>query len=122
MLDIQFYDLYADVDVFNGLLKANCGIRLKNQADGQISKVAFLLNRCLTVEFIKCIGRHAEFTQKLTNFKDLENVEINFIEVFFDEPLNPGDIVRLSINYNGKICDYQHVFRYVKDNVNEKFT
>lgn len=114
--------MYVDVDVFNGFLKANCGVKLENQMGEPISKVTFLLNRGLTVNFIKCIGRHAEFTQQLTELEDLENVEVNFVEVFFDEPLNTGDIVRLSLNYDGQITDYQHVFKYVKDTINESFT
>lgn len=122
MLSIKFCDLYICVDIYNGTLKANFGVELENGEDEPVSSVSFILNKCLSVDSIKCIGRRADFTQKLTAYEDLENAEIKFIEVFFNEPLSRGDMVKLSIKYGGEICDYQDVFRYVKDNINEKFT
>lgn len=122
MLSISFYDLYADIDVLNGFMKANCGIKLENKGGEPVGKVTFLLNRGLTVNLVKCMGRHANFTQQLICLEDLRDLEVNFIEITFDEPLNLGDFVRLAINYEGSILDYQHVFEYVRDSITEVFT
>lgn len=123
MLSPFEYSLSIDVMPHDGIIDAAAKVKVINSGEEPTAKLLTLLNRGLKVSEVSTHGVHVKsFKQGITSVAGVKGLQVNVVEVVFEEPLMPGKEATIEVRYGGAITGYEDVFPYVKDRVGVEYT
>lgn len=123
-LKVNNYNLDVVIDYENEILKCVSYLTLENVTDKPIDEIPLLLYRMLKVKSISDEnGKQVLFNQQILSYEDWETLQVNFIEVRPDKPIEKNVEQILRVEYEGHLLGYTETgMNYVKDKINKKFT
>lgn len=118
------YDLDVRVDYEDRKLFSACRLTVSNPTEEAVDHVPLLLYRLLRITSVRDPGRNAlSFTQQVLSFEDWEALQINYVEIYPETPIAPGEEQTLVLEYEGFLFGYTETgMRYVQDRIDPEFT
>ena len=118
------YKLDLAIDYENEKIRGSCQLTVLNPSQQTIYQIPIMLYRLLKVTSVRNEqGDDLPFTQQVLSYEDWEKLQVNYIEVSLNNPIQQGERRTINIQYDGYILGYSEVgMRYVKDQVDEEFT
>lgn len=118
------YDLDIVIDFAHDTLDGTCRLTLTNTGDQPVQKADLVLYRLLRVNGITSSrGTSLEYTQQVVSYEDFRPLQVNYIQVPFEEPLQKNASMTLSIDYSGYLLGYAETgMSYIKDRIDPEFT
>lgn len=123
-LETKRYDLDVKVDYAAKKVFGRCRLTVRNPTEDLIPEIPLLLYRLLKVTSLTDTqGAPIPFEQKVLSIEDWEELQVNYIEARFPDPIAPGQSETIDIAYEGFLFGYSNEgWMYVKDHIEKEFS
>ena len=119
----EHYALDLAIDYESQQIRGEAEITVRNQGDGPLGILPVLLYRLMQVTGVQGPnGQDLAFSQGVETYEDYDRLQVDFIQVTLPEPVEPGDRITVSLDYQGYLAGLSEAYPYVKETIDPAFT
>ena len=124
VLKTTHYGMKIGIDYDKERLTNSCSMTIKNDGDFSISTIPIQLYRLMTIDSLSAVSSNKiTFKQRIETYRDWDQMQVNFVEIYLGRPLAPEGEITLNIYYGGYLHGYAETgMLYVKDEISKEFT